>query len=61
MRRDIHFGLMLSRVEKRALHRLAERKGGLSQAAALRMLLRSAAHKEGLWPRGDLRKEAETR
>lgn len=49
MRRE-RFGLVLLDSEKRALERLAEAEGGLSQAALLRRLVRKAAKERGLWP-----------
>lgn len=48
MRRE-RFGLVLLDREKRALERLAEAEGGLSQAALLRLLVRRAAKERGLW------------
>lgn len=44
------FGLTLTRDEKNVIVRLAEREGGLSQAALLRRLIRQAAQNAGLWP-----------
>lgn len=51
MDRTERFGLILSPVEKQALAQLAEREGGLSQAAMLRHLLREAARQCGFLPR----------
>jgi len=48
-RRTEQFGLVLLPSEKRALERLAEAEGGLSQAATLRRLIREAATLRGLW------------
>jgi hypothetical protein len=53
MSREIRFGLLLRPDEKHALDRLAEVEGGLSKAAALRRLIRKAAHEKGLWPPTD--------
>jgi hypothetical protein len=50
MERTIRFGLLLNTAEKRALARLAEIEGGLSQGAMLRNLIRKKAHERGLWP-----------
>ena len=50
MKRTERFGLVFSPLEKAAVTRLAEQEGGLSQAALIRMLIRRAAHKRGLWP-----------
>jgi hypothetical protein len=59
MNRQDRFGLLLSPAEKQMLKRLAESEGGLSQAAALRRLIREAAHERGLWPPRQQSEEAE--
>jgi hypothetical protein len=43
------FGLVLKPQEKAVIKYLAEREGGLSQAALIRRLIREAAAKCGLW------------
>jgi hypothetical protein len=43
MNRRVRFGFVLTEEEKRALTRLAEAEGGLSEAATLRRLIRRAA------------------
>ena len=43
------FGLVLTLREKRAVEELAEEEGGLSQAALVRRLIRSAARERGVW------------
>lgn len=48
--RRARFGLILTDSEKRALERLAEAEGGLSQAALLRRLVHREAKERGLWP-----------
>lgn len=50
MGKDERFGLVLTQAEKTAIVQLAEREGGLSQAAVLRRLIRDAARSAGLWP-----------
>jgi hypothetical protein len=50
MKRTQRLGLVLSPEEKRAAERLAERRGGLSVAALIRLLIRREARVEGLWP-----------
>ncbi len=44
-----HFGFRLAPHERNALTRLAE-VDGLSEAAALRRLIRNTAFERGLWP-----------
>ncbi len=48
MNRRVRFGFVLTEEEKRALTRLAEAEGGLSEAATLRRLIRRAAKEQGL-------------
>jgi hypothetical protein len=50
MERTERFTLTMSQAEKSALVCLAERQGGLSQAATVRWLVRRAARRLGLWP-----------
>jgi len=50
MKKKERFGFLLTREEKIALKRLAEREGGLSAAALLRRLIRQTAQKQGVWP-----------
>ena len=49
MERKERFGFLLTKEEKSALKRLAEREGGLSAAALLRRLIRQAAQEQGIW------------
>lgn len=49
MQRTERFSLVLSPKEKKAVSKLAEREGGLSQAALVRILIHRAAHEHGLW------------
>lgn len=53
MKREYRFGLLLNTAERQALDRLAEDEGGLTRAATLRRLMRTEAHKRGLWPPKD--------
>jgi len=53
MARKERFGFLLTKEERTALRRLAEREGGLSAAALLRQLIRAEAQKQGIW--GSLR------
>ena len=53
MKKEMGFGLLLSRAERRALDKLAEAEGGLSRAAKLRLLIRKEAHRHDIWPSGD--------
>lgn len=48
-KRDETFGLVMDTTERAALQELAE-LDGLSQAAVVRKLVRSAARDRGLWP-----------
>ena len=50
MERSVRFCLLLTCQERRSLKQLAEREGGLSQAAMVRHLVRSKARSLGLWP-----------
>lgn len=50
MERCERLGLVLTPAEKIAVVRLAEKEGGLSQAALVRRLIRDAARAAGLWP-----------
>lgn len=50
MTKRIRFGLVLDQAEKKAVLRLAQAEGGLSQAAVMRRLLRLAADRHGHWP-----------
>jgi hypothetical protein len=49
MRKSERLGLILSMAEKRAVEKLADVEGGLSQAALIRRLIRKAAESKGLW------------
>lgn len=49
MKKDVRFGLVLTKDEKTALGKLAESEGGLSEAATLRRLIRRTAHERGFW------------
>lgn len=43
-------GLVLTPLDKEAVHRLADAEGGLSAAAMVRRLIRQEAQRRGLWP-----------
>jgi hypothetical protein len=49
MNKSQRFGLVLTPRERETLKELAEAAGGLSQAAALRCLIRREAQRRGLW------------
>ena len=52
--RTRRFMVSMTPAERLALGRLAEVEGGLSKAALVRRLIRSAARARGLWPMNDL-------
>jgi hypothetical protein len=53
------FGFVLRPREKAAIKYLAEKEGGLSQAALIRRLIREAAVKCGLWSAATTSEEQE--
>ena len=53
MLRNKVVGLKVTEGEKRALQRLAEIEGGLSEAATVRRLILKSAHRLGLWRPGE--------
>lgn len=50
MLRTERLAVVLTPAEKKAVVRMAEAEGGLSQAALLRRLIHHAARGRGIWP-----------
>jgi len=59
MTRTERLGLVMDAREKQAVKRLAEEDGGLSEAAAVRRLIRQEAKRRGLWAEGLCQPERE--